>query len=135
MLGWLPRSPSRGQRSPNRNRSLAKRVVTGQLLAGEAALDALLHAVTQVPGLDEFAEHVRDVAEVEEVALPFDELVAVEAKPAAADAVDLVLGAVGLVDDLFPEADDLALLLVDEHLLVLVDPVLQALHLQAERDV
>ena len=80
-------------------------------------------------------EHLRHVAEVEEVTLPLDQLVGIEPEPTAADAVDLVPGAVGLVDDLLPEADDLALLLVDEHLLVLVDPVLQAFHLQAQSDV
>ena len=61
--------------------------------------------------------------------------VAVEAEPAAADAVDLVLAAVGLVDDLLPEADDFALLVVDQDLLVLVHPVLQAFHFQTQRDV
>ena len=76
-----------------------------------------------------------DVAEVEEVTLPLDQQLVIEPEPAATDPVDLVPGAVALVGDLLPEADDLVLLLVDEHLLVLVDPVLQALHLQAERDV
>lgn len=39
------------------------------------------------------------MAEVEEIGLPVDEFVGVEPEPAAPDAVDLVLAAVGLVDN------------------------------------
>src|SRR6201992_3893015 len=125
--------------SPDRHRSLSQWVVARQFLTGHTARDAVLHAVAEVAGFDQVSEHLRDVPEVEEVALPLDQrrpvLTGGKPEPAAADAVDLVLAAVGLVDDLFPEADDLALLVVDQDLLVLVHPVLQALHLQAQRDV
>jgi len=66
--------------------------------------------------------------------LPLDQQLVVEPEPAAADAVDLVLAAVALVDDLLPESDDFTLLLIDQYLLVLVDPVLKAFHLQTQGD-
>src|SRR5271154_916709 len=75
MLGWSP--------SPDRDGCLAKRVVARELLAGDAALDSLLHSGAEIAGFDQIAEHLGDVTEVEEVTLPFDELVAVEPEPAA----------------------------------------------------
>src|SRR5271165_7188143 len=95
--------------SPDRGGRLTKRVVTRQLLTGEAALDALLHAGGELPGLDQVHVHLLHVAEVEEVALPFDLGVGVEPEPAAADPVDLLRDTVAVERDLLPEADDLAL--------------------------
>src|ERR1700754_4691718 len=118
--------------SPDRVRGPTEGVVAGQLLAGHTALDAPLHPGAEITRLDELHELLRHVAEVEEAALPLDQQPLVEPEPAPPDPVDLVAGAVALVDDLLPEADDLVLLLVDDHLLVLVDPVLQSLHLQPQ---
>src|ERR1700677_5131745 len=120
-----------GERLPDRNGCLSERVVTGQLLAGEAALDPLLHAFGQLAGLHQIQIQRLNVAEVEEVSLPFDLGVGIETEPAAADAVDLGLRVVRVGDDLLPEADDLALLVVDDDFLVRVLPVLEALHLEA----
>src|ERR1700722_3668614 len=124
---------------PDRHRGRTERVVAGQPLTGQGPFDTLLHTRAEVAGLDQLHEHLGHVAEIEEVALPLDlersVLAGGEPEPAAADAVDLVLGAVGLVDDLLPEADDLAQFVVYEYLLVLVDPVLQAFHLQTQCDV
>src|ERR1700733_14047490 len=122
-------------RLPDRNGCLSERVVTGQLLAGEAALDPLLHAFRQLAGLHQIQIQRLNVAEVEEVSLPFDLGVGIETEPAAADAVDLGLRVVRVGDDLLPEADDLALLVVDDDFLVRVLPVLETLHLQAEGDI
>src|ERR1700752_2429112 len=83
MLGW--------SNSPDRDGCLAERVVAGQLLACHTALDPLLHARRQFPFLHQLHVQRRDVTEVEEVALPLDELVGIEPEPAAADAVDLLL--------------------------------------------
>src|SRR5262249_48391982 len=130
-----PRIVAIGSISPDRDGCFTQRVVTGELFAGEAALYPLLHALGQLARLHQI--HIQDlnVTEVEEVALPLDEFVGVEPKPAAADPVDLLLPPVAIDDDLLPEADDLTLLVVDEDLLVGVLPVLQALHFQPERDV
>src|SRR4051794_17051242 len=130
MLGWVAL-----RRSPDRDGRFAQGVVARQLLAGQTALDALLHAPGQLPGLHQVQVQRLHVAEVEEVALPFDLGVGVQPEPAAADAVDLLPATVPVDHDLFPETDDLALLVVDDDLLVRVLPVLQTLHLEAQRDV
>src|ERR1700756_6037686 len=126
-LGWSA--------SPDRDGRFPQRVVAGQLLTGEAALDPLRHALGQLAGLHQVQIQRLNVAEVEEVALPLDELVGVEPKPAPADPVDLLLAAVPVDDDLLPETDDLTLAVVDEDLLVRVLPVPEAFHFQTERDV
>src|SRR6478752_2750542 len=110
-----PKQPL-GRVSPDRYRCLSEWVVAGQLLPGQRALDPFLHTGRQVAGPDQLTEHVGNVPEVEEVALPLDLEICIESEPAAADSVDLALGAVALVDDLLPEPDDLTLLVVDEHL-------------------
>src|ERR1044072_889356 len=81
--------------SPDRMRGPTERVVAGQLLTRHAAFDAPLHARAEIARLDELHEHLRNVPEVEEVALPLDEQVVVEPEPAAPDAVDLILVNVG----------------------------------------
>ncbi|SHX79052.1 Uncharacterised protein [Mycobacteroides abscessus subsp. abscessus] len=75
------------------------------------------------------------MAEVEEVALPIPLAVTGIPEPAAADAVNLRLPTAGIRGHLFPEPDHLALLIVDDHLLIRVRPALQALHLLAECDI
>ncbi|SHV42698.1 Uncharacterised protein [Mycobacteroides abscessus subsp. abscessus] len=79
------------------------------------------------------------MAEVEEVALPIPLAVTGIPEPAAADAVDAQIVTAGFIistgDHLFPEPDHLALLIVDDHLLIRVCPALQALHLLAECDI
>src|SRR5688572_12647863 len=78
----------------------------------------------------------RGVAVVEPVTLEAPLEVAPVAEPRAADAGNLVVGAVGAGGggDLLPEADDLALLLVDEDLLVRVHPTVEATHLESHCD-
>src|SRR5579884_507961 len=73
--------------------------------------------------------------EVEKVALPVPFAATGIPEPAAADAVHLLLGAVGVGCDLLPESDYFTELVVDDDPLVGVAPALQTFHLLAQRDV
>src|SRR5918912_3131842 len=93
------------RRSPQGHRRLAKRVVAGHLLARHAAFDALLHALAHLAGLHQLHVESLHMPEVEEVALPVELSAARVAEPAAADAVDFLLGALGIRRHLLPESD------------------------------
>src|SRR5690606_31212231 len=130
-------SAGQGAGSPDRDGALPTRVVAGDRLAGRGPVEAPLHPVRQHARLHHLDEHRGDVAEVEPVApprpLPFPRVT----EPGPADPEHLVrrpVRALG-VGDLLPEADDLALALVDQDALVRVDPAVQAAHLLAEGDV
>ncbi|CFR68083.1 Uncharacterised protein [Mycobacterium tuberculosis] len=75
------------------------------------------------------------MTEVEEIALPVPFPAAGIPEPAAANAVHLLLGAIGVGGNLFPEPNHLALFLVDDDPLIGVAPALQAVHFLAQRNV
>src|SRR6476620_3448681 len=116
-LSYLGHTSAHGL--PDRHRCLTEWVVARKLLPGQTALDSLLHALGQLAVLHQVQIKLLYVAEVKEVALPLDLGCPVhlgKPEPAAPDAVDLSLGAVGIVvyaDNLLPESDDLADLVVD----------------------
>ena len=115
--GWVSwdrrRMVTRSGRGPRRSgsRAASRRPNCARCASG--------HRLGQVSGTHQVQVQLLHVAEVEEVALPFD-LSIVQPEPAAADAVDLRLVAVGIGCHLLPEADDLADLVVDDHLLIRV---------------
>src|SRR5664279_4156390 len=119
---------------PQAHRSLSHPLVTGLPLAGCGLLEALLHALGQHPVVDNLDEGGGGVAHVEEVALPAPLVIAGVPEPTSAQTGDLVVASVGPggVGHLLPQAEDLTLVLVDEHPLVGVGPPAQALHLEAQ---
>src|SRR5580658_4122163 len=119
---------------PQSDRRLPQREMAGQALARHGPLDALLHAGKQRAVTDHLEEDGPGVAHVEEVTLPGPLEIAGVAKPAPAQPGDLIVRAVGPggVGHLLPQAEDLALLVVDEHLLVRVRPPFQTGHLEPQ---
>src|SRR5207302_492882 len=120
---------------PQSDRCLAEPIVAG-LLAGRRAFHALRHSLGERAVLDHLDEGRGGVSEVEEVTLPRPLEVAAVAEPAAPDTGDDVLASVCAlrVGYLLPEADHLALALVDQDVLIRVRPPVESAHLLAERD-
>src|SRR4029077_12014551 len=118
--GRAPRTRRHPSAFPEAHGRLAQGVVAGERPARRRPVEASLHALRQGAVLHHLDEQGGGVAEVEPVALPRPLEITGIAEPAAADARDLVGVAVGAggVGDLAPEADDLALAVVDEDLLV-----------------
>src|SRR5580692_6090643 len=125
-----------GRHLPEADGCTPERVVAGETLSGHGLLESLLHPGQQRSVLDHRHEHGAGVPHIEEVPLPRPLEVAAVAEPTAPEPWDLVVGPVGLggVGHLLPQPDDLALLLIDEHPLIRVDPAFEPGHLQAEGD-
>src|SRR5688572_4703250 len=102
------------------------------VVAGEAPAEAAVHAGCHALGERAVAHHLQEegggVAVVEPVTLEAPLEVASVAEPRAADAAHLVPAAVGARGsrDLAPQADHLALPVVDQDLLVGVLPAVEA---------
>src|ERR1700681_1502959 len=128
-------TPAKVVSLPQGHRRLADRVPALRLLAGHRMLEALEHRVGQFARLDQLLVARRNVAKVEEVALPVEFAVSRVSEPAATDTMNQLLIAIDVAGEMLPEADDFADLVVDNHPLVGVFPPLEAFHLLPHGDV
>src|ERR1700737_2851551 len=128
-------TPAKVVSLPKGHRRLADRVPAPRLLAGHGVLEALEHRVGQFARLDQLLVARRDVAKVEEVALPIEFAVSRVWEPPGTDTKNQLLIAIDVAGEMLPEAHDFADLVVDNHPLVGVFPAFKAFHLLPEGDV